>query len=92
MATADPPEAFLLDRDLRPVRHDHRRLQHQANQGEHPRVRHAFREPGQQALMMNSVKEFGQVQINHRSIAVLQISRCFGNGGMSAASRLGRKP
>src|SRR5271170_354254 len=75
----------FLDRDLRPVRHYHRRLQHQANQGEYPLVLHAFRDPGQQALMMNSVEEFGQVQINHRSIAVLEISRCFGDGGMSAA-------
>ena len=36
--------------------------------------------------MMNSVKEFGQVEINHCLIAVLQISRCFGDGGTSAAS------
>src|SRR5277367_4342560 len=75
----------FLDRDLRPVRHHHRRLQHQADQGEYPLVRHAFREPGQQALMVNSVEEFGQVQINQRSIAVLEISRCFSDGGMSAA-------
>src|SRR5208283_4773663 len=67
-------------------RHYHRRFQHQANQGDDPWVLHAFRDPGQQALMMNSVKEFGQVEINHCLIAVLQISRCFGDGGMSAAS------
>ena len=35
--------------------------------------------------MMNSVEEFGQVKINHCLIAVLQIFRCFGDGGMSAA-------
>src|SRR5271170_633536 len=81
-----PLRRSFLDYDLRPIWHHHRRLQHQANQGEYPQVRHAFREPGQQSLMMNSVEEFGQVQINHRSIAVLQIFRCFGNGGMSAAS------
>ena len=74
-----------MDRDLRPVRHYHRRFQHLANQGDDPWVLHAFRDPGQQALMMNSVKEFGQVEINHCLIAVLQISRCFGDGGMSAA-------
>src|SRR5271167_1504787 len=85
-----PLRRSFLDYDLRPVRHDHRRLQHQADQGEYPRVRHAFREPGQQALMMNSVEEFGQVQINHRSIPVLQISCRFGDGGMSAA--LGAEP
>src|SRR5271163_4695775 len=85
-----PLRRSFLDYDLRPVRHDHRRLQHQADQGEYPRVRHAFREPGQQALMVNSVEEFGQVQINNRSIAVLEISRCFGDGGMSAA--LGAEP
>ena len=36
--------------------------------------------------MMNSVKEFGQIKINHCLIAVLQISRGFSDGGMSAAS------
>src|SRR5271154_2778309 len=81
-----PLRRSFLDYDLRPIWHHPRRLQHQANQGDYPQVRHAFREPGQQSLMMNSVEEFGQVQINHRSIAVLQIFRCFGNGGMSAAS------
>ena len=81
-----PLRRSFLDRDLRPVRDHHRRFQHQANQGDDPWVLHAFRDPGQQALMMNSVKEFGQVEINHRSIAVgLRISRCFGDGGMSAA-------
>jgi len=50
------------------------RCQHQANQGDDPWVLHALGDPGQQALMMNSVKKFGQVQINHRLIAVLQIS------------------
>ena len=81
-----PLRRSFLDRDLRPIRHYHRRFQHQANQGDDPWVRHAFRDPGQQALMMNSVKKFGQVEIDHRLIAVLQISRCFGDGGMSAAS------
>ena len=47
-------------------------------------------DPGQQPLMMNSVEKFGQVQINHRLIAVPQISRCFGDGGMSAA--IGAEP
>ena len=64
----------FLDRDLRSVRHDHRRFQHQANQGDDPWVLHAFRDPGQQALMMNSVEELGQVEINHCLIAILQIS------------------
>ena len=40
--------------------------------------------------MMNSVKKFGQVEINHRLITVLQISCCFGNGGVSAA--IGAEP
>src|SRR5208282_772759 len=53
-----PLRRSFLDRDLRPVRHYHRRFQHQANQGDDPWVLHAFRDPGQQALMMNSVKEF----------------------------------
>src|SRR5271156_4954318 len=81
-----PLRRSFLNRDLRSVRHDHRRFQHQANQGDDPWVLHAFRDPGQQALMMNSVEELGQVEINHCLIAVLQISRCFGDGGMSAAS------
>ena len=81
-----PLRRSFLNRDLRSVRHDHRRFQRQANQGDDPWVLHALGDPGQQALMMNSVKEFGQVEINHCLIAVLQISRCFGDGGMSAAS------
>jgi hypothetical protein len=34
---------------------------------------------------MNTVKKLGQVDLNDRSIAVLDISLCFGDGSMSAA-------
>ena len=75
----------FLDGDPRSVRHHHRRLQHQAYEGDHPLVRHALGDPGQQALMMNPVEKTGQVKIDHRLIAVLQVSRCFGDGGVSPA-------
>ena len=35
--------------------------------------------------MMNPVEEVGQVKINHRLIARFQVSRCFGDGGVSPA-------
>src|SRR4030088_1882661 len=35
--------------------------------------------------MMNPVEKTGQIKINHRLIAVLQVSRCFGDGGVSPA-------
>src|ERR1019366_4574139 len=35
--------------------------------------------------MMNSVKKFGQVKIDHRLITSRKISFCFGNGGVGAA-------
>src|SRR6202034_1594790 len=37
--------------------------------------------------MMNMVKEFGQIQINHRLISVLEIAGCFGDRGVSATVR-----
>ena len=57
----------------------------------YPWVLHALGDPGQQALMMNSVKKFGQVEINHRLISVLQVSRCFGDGGVSARALGGNR-
>ena len=33
--------------------------------------------------MVNSVKKFGQVQINHRLITSLKVPFCFGDGGVS---------
>ena len=35
--------------------------------------------------MMNPVEKTGQVKINHCLVAVLQVSRCFGDGGVSPA-------
>jgi hypothetical protein len=32
--------------------------------------------------MVNSVKKFGQVEINHRLITSLKVSFCFGDGGV----------
>ena len=47
--------------------------------------RQLVNDPGQQALMMNPVEKAGQVKINHRLIAVLQVSGCFSDGGVSPA-------
>src|SRR5256885_596052 len=38
--------------------------------------------------MMNSVKEFGQVKINHRLITSREVSFCFGNGGERARRKV----
>jgi hypothetical protein len=46
----------FLDGDSCSVRHHRRRPQHQAYEGDHPLVRHAIGDPGQQALMMNPVE------------------------------------
>jgi hypothetical protein len=35
--------------------------------------------------MVNPVKEFGQVKINHRLITSLKVSFCFSNGGVGTA-------
>ena len=53
MAKAGPLGGSFPDSDLRSVRHHHRRCQHQAYQADDPPVRHAFCDPGEQALMMN---------------------------------------
>ena len=37
--------------------------------------------------MMDAVKKFGQIQINHRPITSFQVACCFRNGGVSAAIR-----
>ena len=50
-------------------------------------IRHARGDPGQKALMMDAVKKFGQIQINHRPITSFQVACCFRNGGVSAAMR-----
>src|SRR5208283_1194467 len=75
----------FLDGNPRSVRHHHRSCQHPAYQGDYPLVRPALCDPGQQALMMNVVKKFGQVKINHRLITSLKVSFCFGNGGVGTA-------
>ena len=37
--------------------------------------------------MMDPVKKFGQIQINHRLITSFQVACCFRNGGVSSAMR-----
>ena len=80
-----PLRSPFLNGDLRTVRHHHRRCQHQAYQSDYPLVLHAVSDPGEQALMMDVVKKFGQIQINDRLITFLEIACRFCDGGVSTA-------
>ena len=67
------------DGDACAVRHHHGGLQHPAHEVEDASVGDPLAHTIQQALMMNTVKELRQVQVNHRPIARFQISGRFGN-------------
>jgi hypothetical protein len=43
------------------------------NQFDYPLILHAVGDPCQQSLMMDSVKKFGQIQINRRLITSFQV-------------------
>ena len=69
----------FLDGDPCAVRHHHGGFQHPAHEVEDTSVGDPLAHPIQQALMMDPVEKFRQVQIHHRPIARFQIPGRFGD-------------
>jgi hypothetical protein len=75
------------DDDPRAVRHHDRRLQHQAHQSDHPAVRHPLTDTVEQALVMDSIEELGQIEIHDRPVAGFEVLLCLGDGRHRTAPR-----
>ena len=80
----------FLDDDPRAVRHHDRRLQHQAHQRDHPTIHHPLTNAAEEALMMDSIEELGQIEIHNRLVAGLKVLFRLGDGRVRTA--LGTEP
>ena len=75
------------DNDCRAVRqHDHS-LQHKPHQSGHPAIQHFLTHAVEKALMMNTIKELSEIEINNRLITGFKMLLGFGDGRRRTALR-----
>lgn len=64
----------------RAVRHDHLRLEHPMYQLQETPILHPLSQTAQQALMMDTVEELRQVDVDRNRASFVQVLRCLGDG------------
>src|SRR5688572_1970422 len=69
------------------VRQHHLRLQHLSDQYEQPLVVHSLREPRHEPLVVDSIEEFLQIDVDYPLVPFVQILNRFGDGRLAATTR-----
>jgi hypothetical protein len=77
----------LPDADHDTVRQHHLGLEHAADQHEQPPIVDSLREPGEQPLMVDAIKELLQIDVDHPLVALADMLLGFGDRRVAASTR-----